>query len=37
MAEFPPWISSLSLKEQVAHLETPQAINKTVAKFSKIL
>lgn len=34
MAEFPAGISTLSLKEQVAHLETPQAINKTVAKFT---
>jgi hypothetical protein len=35
MAEFPAWISSLTIKEQIAHLEKPQAISKTVAKFSK--
>jgi hypothetical protein len=35
MAEFPAWISTLSLKEQIAHLEKPQDVGKTVAKFSK--
>jgi hypothetical protein len=37
MAEFPAWTSTLSSKEQAAQLEKPQVLNKTVAKFSKIL
>jgi hypothetical protein len=35
VAEFPAWISTLTLKEQIAHLERPQVVGKTVAKFSK--
>lgn len=35
MAEYPAWMSSLTVKEQIAHLEKPQAIGKTVAEFCK--
>ncbi|XP_023718896.2 uncharacterized protein LOC111870657 isoform X2 [Cryptotermes secundus] len=34
MVEFPAWISTLTLKEQIAHLEKPQVIGKTVAEFA---
>jgi hypothetical protein len=37
IAEFPTWISTLTLKEQIAHLERPQVIGKTVAKFGKYI
>jgi hypothetical protein len=35
MDEFPAWMSTLTIKEQIALLEKPQAIGKTVAKFCK--
>lgn len=35
MSEFPAWMSSLTVKEQILHLEKPQIIGKTVAKFCK--